>query len=166
MSHAPSSFQTLYVRDLADYRPASQEELFEAARLALSRRFHRGCSLASPSVVRDYLRVTYARLHHEVFTVLLGDCRYRLISHVELFRGTVDGASVHPREVVMEALRHNAAVVIFAHNHPSGVAEPSAADELITRRLVDALALIDVRVLDHLVVGGGDVVSFAERGLL
>ena len=94
------------------------------------------------------------------------DNRHRLIEFVELFRGTIDGASVHPREVVKEALRHNAAAVIFAHPHPSGVAEPSRADALITRRLKDALQLVDIRVLDHLIVAGGDIVSFSERGLI
>ncbi|MGB5209269.1 MAG: JAB domain-containing protein, partial [Gammaproteobacteria bacterium] len=94
------------------------------------------------------------------------DNRNRLIGLEELFRGTIDGASVYPREVVRQALAHNAAAVILAHNHPSGVAEPSQADEAITRRLKNALALVDIRVLDHLVIGDGEAVSFAERGLL
>jgi len=94
------------------------------------------------------------------------DKRHRLIEYVELFRGTIDGASVHPREVVKLALAKNAAAILLAHPHPSGVAEPSQADELITQRLKEALSLIDVRVLDHLVIAGGDVISFAERGLL
>jgi DNA repair protein RadC len=98
--------------------------------------------------------------------LLLLDSRHRLIRALELFRGTIDGASVHPREVVKEALRHNAAACVFAHNHPSGVAEASQADELITRRLREALALVDIRVLDHIIVGGGEALSFAERGLL
>jgi DNA repair protein RadC len=94
------------------------------------------------------------------------DNRHRLIAFDELFRGTIDGASVHPREVVRQALARNAAAVILAHNHPSGVAEPSQADELITQRLKEALALVDIRLLDHLVVGDGSCVSFAEKGLL
>jgi DNA repair protein RadC len=94
------------------------------------------------------------------------DKRHRLIEYVELFRGTIDGASVHPREVVKLALAKNAAAILLAHPHPSGVAEPSQADELITQRLKDALSLVDIRVLDHLVVGGGDVISMAERGLI
>jgi DNA repair protein RadC len=103
---------------------------------------------------------------HEVFTVIFMDNRHRVIECLEMFRGTIDGASVHPREVVKEALQRNAAAVILCHNHPSGVAEPSQADELITRRLQDSLALIDVRLLDHLIVAGGEVISLAERGLV
>lgn len=103
---------------------------------------------------------------YEVFCCLYLDNRHRLIAFDELFRGTIDGASVHPREVVRQALAHNAAAVIFAHNHPSGVAEASQADELITRRLRDALALLDIRVLDHFIVGDSACLSFAERGLL
>jgi DNA repair protein RadC len=102
----------------------------------------------------------------EVFCCLFLDNRHRLIAFDELFRGTIDGASVHPREVVRQALQRNAAAVILAHNHPSGVAEPSQADELITHRLKDALALVDIRVLDHLIVGDSRCTSFAERGLL
>ena len=101
-----------------------------------------------------------------MFCCLYLDNRHRLIAFDELFRGTIDGASVHPREVVREALAHNAAALILAHNHPSGVAEPSRADELITQRLRDALALVDIRVLDHLIVAGPETLSFAERGLL
>ena len=122
--------------------------------------------LTSPRAVRDYLAVHYAGQEREVFGVLFLDTRHRLIAIEELFLGTVDGASVHPREVVKRALQLNAAAVILAHNHPSGVAEPSQADELITVRLRDALALVDIRVLDHLIVGGTTVVSLAERGVL
>jgi len=102
----------------------------------------------------------------EYFCLALLDARHRLIEFVELFRGTIDGASVHPREVVKLALVRNAAAVVIVHNHPTQIAEPSVADEAITRRLVSALSLIDVRVLDHLIVAGADVLSFAERGLL
>ena len=101
-----------------------------------------------------------------MFCGLYLDNRHRLIAFQELFRGTIDGASVHPREVVREGLAHNAAAIILAHNHPSGVAEPSQADELITRRLADALALVDIRLLDHLIIAGPQTVSFAERGML
>jgi DNA repair protein RadC len=105
-------------------------------------------------------------MEREVFGCLFLDNRHRLIALEEMFLGTIDGASVHPREVVKRALKLNAAAVILAHNHPSGVAEPSQADELITARIRDALALVDIRVLDHLVVGGTTVTSFAERGLI
>ena len=122
--------------------------------------------LANPRTARDYLVVHYAGQEREVFGCLFLDNRHRLIAVEELFLGTVDGASVHPREVVKRALKLNAAAVILAHNHPSGVAEPSQADELITARLRDALALVDIRVLDHLVVGGTTVTSFVGRGLI
>lgn len=122
--------------------------------------------LESPKTVRQYLAVHFADHEREVFACLFLDNRHRLIAVEEMFLGTVDGASVHPREVVKRALKLNAAAVIVAHNHPSGVAESSQADELITARLRDALALVDIRVLDHLVVGGTTVISFAERGLI
>ena len=122
--------------------------------------------LANPRIVRDFLAAHFVGYEREVFTILFLDNRHRLIRFDEVFHGTIDGASVHPREVVKLALARNAAAVILAHNHPSGVAEPSQADELITVRLRDALALVDIRVLDHLVVGGTTVTSFAERGLL
>lgn len=125
-----------------------------------------GVSLNAPSATREYLKTMLAPQERELFIVLTLDNRHRLIASDILFAGTIDGASVHPREVVKCALRHNAAAVIFAHNHPSGVAEASQADELITRRLRDALALVDIRTLDHLVVGAGQTLSFAERGLL
>lgn len=120
--------------------------------------------LTSPDDSKNYVKLQLAELKHEVFSCLFLDNRHRVIKFVKLFRGTIDGASVHPREVVKEALANNAAAVIFAHNHPSGVAEPSEADKHITTRLKDALALVDIRVLDHLIVGD-EIVSFAERGL-
>ena len=122
--------------------------------------------LANPKAVREFLAIHYADHEREVFGCMFLDNRHRLIRFDEVFHGTIDGASVHPREVVKLALARNAAAVILAHNHPSGVAEPSQADELITARLRDALALVDIRVLDHLVVGGTTVTSFVERGLL
>jgi len=118
------------------------------------------------AATRRYLTSRLRHQPHEVFACLFLDNRHRMIRYEELFHGTIDGASVHPRQVVRRALHHNAAALIFAHNHPSGVAEPSRADEQITRRLKDALGLIDVRVLDHFVIGDGQAVSFAERGLL
>lgn len=147
-------------------RTATAEEILDAARAILARRIRRGTSISSPRATRDFLRVNLGTRDHEIFAILFLDNRHRLIEFVPMFRGTVDGASVHPREVVKEALQRNAAAVILAHNHPSGVAEPSQADEIITGRIRDALALIDVRVLDHLVVTSDVIVSFAERGLL
>ena len=141
------------------------------AALELGRRYlessiSRGQVLASPKDTRDYLRAKLRAYPYEVFACLFLDNRHRVICFEELFTGTIDGASVHPREIVRRALFHNAAATIFAHNHPSGVAEPSHADEAITKRLQAALALVDVRVLDHFVVGDQETVSMAERGLL
>lgn len=147
-------------------RPATDDEILDAARTILASRIRRGRPLTSPRHTRDYLRLHLAQLDHELFAVLFLDNRHRVIEFAPLFRGTVDGASVHPREVVKEALARNAAAVILAHNHPSGIAEPSQADELITQRVKDALALVDIRVLDHFVVTGDAIVSFAERGVL
>jgi len=147
-------------------RPATADEILDAARAILAHRVRRGAAISNPCHTRDYLRFHLAPHDHEIFAILFLDNRHRVIEFVPLFRGTIDGASVYPREVVKEALRRNAAAVILAHNHPSGVAEPSQADELITARLRDALALVDIRVLDHLVVTGDAIVSFAERGLL
>jgi DNA repair protein RadC len=126
----------------------------------------RPVSLNSPQGVRDHLCQVLAHKGHEVFTVLFLDAQHRLIAFEEMFRGTLTQTSVYPREVVKQALQHNCAAVILAHNHPSGVAEPSRADEALTRALKGALAMIDVRVLDHIVVAGKDSTSFAERGLL
>lgn len=120
----------------------------------------------APDAVRRFLALQFAGLEHEVFGVLFLDAQHRLLVFEPLFRGTLTQTSVYPREVVRRALAHNAAAVILAHNHPSGVSEPSRADEHLTQALKSALALVDVRVLDHLVVGRGDVTSFAERGLL
>ena len=143
---------------------------FQAA-LELGRRYLESClnrdvALSSPGDTRNFLKARLRAYPHEVFACLFLDNRHRVICFEELFTGTIDGASVHPREVVRRVLYHNAAALIFAHNHPSGVAEPSHSDRQITQRLKDALGLIDVRVLDHIVVGDADVVSFAERGLL
>jgi len=147
-------------------RPATDDAILDAARTILAHRVRRGAAISNSRHTRDYLRLRLAPNDHEIFAILFLDNRHRVIEFVPLFRGTVDGASVYPREVVKEALRRNAAAVILAHNHPSGVAEPSQADELITSRIKDALALVDIRVLDHLVVTGDATVSFAERGLL
>ena len=119
-----------------------------------------------PVAVRKYLSAKLADFEHEVFAVLFLDTQHRLIEYSELFRGTIDSASVYPRELVKEALRLNAAAVIVSHNHPSGNPEPSRADEVLTQRLKEALALVDVRTLDHIIVAGGSTISFAERGLI
>ncbi|MDD9816684.1 MAG: DNA repair protein RadC [Gammaproteobacteria bacterium] len=126
----------------------------------------KGDVLDNPSTTKDYVSLHLRGYGHEVFACLFLDNQHRIISFDEMFNGTINSASVHPREVVKRALRHNAAAVILAHNHPSGAAEPSRADELLTQRLQDALKLVDVRVLDHLVVGDGEVTSFAELGML
>ncbi len=144
-----------------------EKQSLMALALAMLAEQHRpGNVLGSPEETRRYLRVRLAEHKNEVFGCLFLDNRHRIIEVAELFQGTIDGASVHPRVVVQKALAFNAAAILFFHNHPSGVAEPSNADEAITRRLKDALALIDVRVIDHFVVTAGESVSFAERGLL
>jgi DNA repair protein RadC len=138
----------------------------ELARRSLAEELRQGQSLGNPRDSGHYLSARLRHLPYEVFGCLFLDNRHRVLAFEELFRGTVDGASVHPREVVRACLHHNACAVIFAHNHPSGVAEPSAADRAITRELRDALQLVGVRVLDHLVIGHGEPVSMAARGLL
>ncbi len=138
----------------------------ELARRHYAEALRAGTVLTSPGETRRFLTAQLRDRPFEVFCCLFLDNRHRLLAFEELFRGTIDGASVHPREVLRQALAHNAAAVILAHNHPSGVAEPSQADELITHRLRDALALVDIRVLDHLIIAGPDAVSLAERGML
>ena len=158
---------TLYVRDGDQFREADNHAVIERANNLIAQRYRTGSPvLDAPSRTREFLRIKLGALEHEVFSALLLDTRNRLIAYVELFRGTIDGASVHPREVVKECLASNCAAVIFAHCHPSGEPSPSHADELITRRLREALALVDIRVLDHLIVAGTQVSSFAELGLL
>jgi DNA repair protein RadC len=157
----------LLIRDSkGEYRLATADEVLKAARQVIGRRVRRGTSMTSPQLVRDFLRTKLAELPHEVFVALLLDTQNRLVQYIELFRGTLAQTSVYPREVVKAALAHNAAAMILAHNHPSGVAEPSRADELLTQSLKQALALVDVRVLDHFIVAGADTLSFSERGLL
>ena len=145
-----------------------EDDLIRQALRVLERRLSTqdAVHVTSPEDTRRFLRLQLAEREAEVFCVLFLTNRHRVIAFEEMFRGTIDGATVHPREVVKQALRLNAAAVILAHNHPSGVAEPSRADEAITRRLRDALALVDVRVLDHLIVGGHEITSLAERGLV
>jgi DNA repair protein RadC len=147
-------------------RYAELQAAAEISRRQLSQSLRAGPLLASPKATRDFLSARLRDLEHEVFCCLYLDKRHRLIQFEELFRGTIDGASVHPREIVKLALQRNAAAVIVAHNHPSGVAEPSQADELITQRVKEALGLVDIRLLDHIIVGDGASVSLAERGLV
>jgi len=147
-------------------RYAQLQAVLEMARRHLQEQLSRKDALENPDITRRFLASRLRHLPHEVFACLFLDNRHRVIAFEELFRGTIDGASVHPREVVRRVLHFNAAAVILAHNHPSGIPEPSRADVQLTRRLADALALVDVRVLDHVIVGEGSGVSFAERGLI
>ncbi len=149
---------------LATY--ARLQAVDELGKRVLREQACRGALLDAPAKVRDYLRLALGRGAHEVFAVLFLDSQNRLLACEEMFRGTLTQTSVYPREIVKQALRHNSAAVILAHNHPSGVAEPSRADEILTRAVQQALALVDVRVLDHLVVASAACTSLAERGLL
>ena len=163
-----SSFDdALLVRDShGRYALASADQILEAARLVIDQKMQRGTSFTSPAAVKEYLFAKLSGFELEVFAVLFMDTQHRLIEYAEMFRGTIDGASVYPRELVKEALRLNAAAVIVSHNHPSGNPEPSGADRTLTQRLKEALGLVDVRVLDHIIVAGTDTTSFAERGLI
>ncbi len=154
------------VKGLGPAKRAELAAILEIARRTLSARLAAAPVFDSPQAVKDYLALQLAHQPHEVFGVLFLDAQHRLLAFEALFRGTLQQASVYPREVVKRALALNAAAAILAHNHPSGVAEPSRADEALTQQLKAALALVDVRVLDHMVVARGTVVSFAERGLL
>ena len=145
---------------------AQLQAALEMSRRVLEQTLRRGDALRNAADTRRFLTAKLRHQPHEVFACMFLDARHRVIGFEELFQGTIDGASVHPRQVVKRALHHNAAALIFAHNHPSGVAEPSRADEQITLRLKDALSLIDVRVLDHFIIGDGQTISLAERGLI
>jgi DNA repair protein RadC len=151
---------------LGSAKLAQLKAALELARRALREELASRDALSSPRAVRDYLRLQLGGREQEVFVVLLLDAQHRVIACEELFQGTLTQTSVYPREVVRCALKHNAAAVIFAHNHPSGVAEPSHADEILTRSLKSALSLVDIQVLDHFIVAGTRTMSFAERGLL
>jgi DNA repair protein RadC len=157
--------EILYVRDEGgEFVVAAGDVVVAAAKRHLGRRMRCGVKLTSPKLVRDFLAVTLGDRDCEYFCLLLLDCHHRLLRFVELFRGTIDGASVHPREIVKLVLQAQAAAVVLVHNHPSQHDQFSSADERITQRLKDALALIDVRVVDHLLVAGPEVISLAERG--
>lgn len=153
-----------YVRIAID--SADANAIVEGAIRILEARAQYGCMLDAPGTVRDYLRLALADREHEVFVCIWLTAKNRVIRFEEMFRGTLSETSVYPREVVKSALAHNAAGVIFAHNHPSGDAQPSRADEFLTRNLKDALALIGVKTLDHFIVAGSQSISFSERGLL
>ncbi|HDX8373412.1 TPA: DNA repair protein RadC [Aeromonas dhakensis] len=143
-----------------------EQRFITLAHKIVARRLINSDSMTCPALMHEYLFTKLATLEHEIFLLILLDNQHRIIEAVEVSRGTIDSASVYPREVVKTALQYNAAVVMFAHNHPSGVAEPSRADRQITERLQAALGLVDIRVLDHFVVGGETIISFAERGYL
>ena len=173
--HDFSSLRNLFNANLDDFSrikgigPAKYVQL--QAVLEMSKRYLRETLekqdvIANPEDTREYLKSQLRDKPYEVFAALFLDNRHQIIKFEELFRGTIDGASVYPREVVKKALEQNAAALIIAHNHPSGVAEPSSADERITLRLKDALGLVDIRLLDHLIIGDGEIVSLAERGVL
>jgi len=158
-------FSTLHGMGPVKY--AQLQAVLEMSRRALAEDMKQFSVFSTPGAVRDYLRLHLAGLAHEVFFAFWLDAQNRLIASEELFRGTLTQTSVYPREVVKKALWHNAAAVVLAHNHPSGVAEPSSADQFLTREIKQALALVDVRVLDHFIVAGqSQPLSFAERGLL
>jgi DNA repair protein RadC len=151
---------------LGEAKFAQLQAVLELSRRHLKETLQRGEYLQNPQATRDYLSARLRDLPYEVFACLFLDNQHRVIEFEILFQGTINGASVHPREVVRKTLKHNAAALILAHNHPSGIAEPSSADRHITKQLTEALALIDVRVLDHIVVGDGECVAFSERGWL
>jgi len=153
-------------KGLGNAKYAQLQAVLEMARRHTFEELDRGDVLTSPEATRAYLSNQLRHYPHEVFACLFLDNQHHILKFEELFRGTIDGASVYPREVVKKALEHNAAAVIFAHNHPSGISEPSQADRLITDKLKEALALMDIRVLDHFIIGDGRPYSFAEHGLL
>ena len=170
-----SSLRNLFNASLDDFSkikgigPAKYVQLqavLEMSSRHLKETIERQSAISSPHDTRQFLKSQLRDRSYEVFAALFLDNRHQVIKFEELFRGTIDGASVYPREVVKKALEYNAAAMIIAHNHPSGVAEPSQADEHITHRLNKALALVDIRLLDHLIIGDGDIISLAERGLI
>jgi len=154
------------IKGLGPAKTAQFAAAFEILRRSLDEKLKERSALTSPGAVRDYLRLTLGRKDEEIFVCIWLDAQHKVTSVEEAFRGTLTQTSVYPREIVKKALARNAAAVIFAHNHPSGVAQPSQADELLTRNLREALALVEVKVLDHFIVAGNQAISFAERGLL
>lgn len=169
------SLRSLLQADLAEFcqrlglgpaKFAQLQAVLEMGRRHLAEQIQRDCALESPQAVRDYLKAVLRHEPHEVFGCLFLDAKHRVLAYEALFRGSIDSASVYPRQVVERALAHNAAALILAHNHPSGVAEPSQADKVLTQRLKTALELVEVRVLDHFIVGEGEPLSMAEHGWL
>jgi DNA repair protein RadC len=158
--------ELLDIKGLGEAKTAQFAAAIELARRAMREELSERPELTSPGAVRDYLRLALGRREHEVFVCIWLDAQHKVVGVEEPFRGTLTQTSVYPREIVKKALARNAAAVIFAHNHPSGVAQPSQADELLTRNLKEALALVEVKVLDHFIVAGNQAISFAERGLL
>jgi DNA repair protein RadC len=154
------------VKGLGPAKCAQFQAAIELARRSIEEGLKEKTVLTSPGAVRDYLKLALGSRQHEVFVCVWLDAQHRVTACDEAFRGTLTQTSVYPREIVKAALANNAAAVIFAHNHPSGAAQPSQADELLTRNLKEALALVDVKVLDHFIVAGSQTISFAERGLL
>ena len=163
---AATEHQLSQVHGIGTSKYVQLQAIFEMSRRALSEQLQQADVLASPQAVRDYLVLKLGSLTKEVFLVLFLDTQNRLVATEEMFSGSLKETSVYPREVLKRALHHNAASVIFAHNHPSGIAQQSQADELLTKQLKQALALVDVRVLDHFIVAGNNTLSFVERGLL
>ena len=158
--------ELLEIKGLGQAKTAQFAAAIELSRRAMREEMSSRDALTSPGSVRDYLRLSLAHRQHEVFVCIWLDAQHKVVGTEEAFRGTLTQTRVYPREIVKKALARNAAAVIFAHNHPSGVAQPSQADELLTRNLREALALVDVKVLDHFIVAGNQAISFAERGLL
>lgn len=158
--------QLCAINGIGEAKYVQLQAVLEMARRALGEQMKTADALSSPQAVRDYLKLTLARLPHEVFVAVFLTAQNRVIAVEELFRGTLTQTSVYPREIVKRSLAHNAASVIFAHNHPSGEASPSQADRSLTKALADALALVDIRVLDHFIVAPGASLSFAEQGIL
>jgi DNA repair protein RadC len=154
------------IKGLGPAKRAQFAAAIELARRSLQEKMKENAALTSPGEVRDYLRLALSRREEEAFVCIWLDAQHKVIEIKEAFKGTLTQTSVYPREIVKAALARNAAAVIFAHNHPSGVAQPSQADELLTRNLKEALALVEVKVLDHFIVAGNQAISFAERGLL
>ncbi len=160
------NFQSLMLRDeIGQYRIATGDEILEAAQWELKKHFSRGATMDAPEKVKNWLQLQLAKREHETFSVVWLDNKHRLITLEEMFRGTISSAAIYPREVVKSAMRHNAAACILCHNHPSGNSDPSQSDNAITSRLKEALELVDVRVLDHIIVAE-NTYSFAEMGMI